>query len=921
MRAVSGISPLLEVSLKSALAWAEKGHNLTPPANIAGASARRPQRGDGNVKGHSIPSLVRRAFRWVLSARWGLAGVASRIIAAVMTVAGVVLMAVSFVAPGVASANAANPAPGTAATSSVNGSAVTINLSGTWTWPNQDCAGRYGEGWAVDWWGVSTSYTPSPNFSVTATQVTAPGVVQTQSESFSSALAIKNTAPTKYFHVGPLYNGEDVNSAATCTDTGSGSTGAWAASATYPQASDVPPQLCVIMYDEHGTEGNPSNQTSDFNTSDHDNSIQTNSFDPTQGQGYCFSSNFSPNVSVVKTGPSTGTAGTNGTYTLTVTNTGPVPATNATVTDTLPTGETYVSSSDSFATGNTCTAAGQTVTCPVDSLAADSSGTISVTVAYATDASGDLTDCATVAGQATPSCVTTNIPPATQTLAGHIYLCQASGATTTEVPGGSLAATGPQDLPAVNNPLAAVSVLSGDYTMTADAPAGYEFTSACGGTATIGSPATSATEAVKVPSGGSGVGTFYVVQSKVPTQTIAGHIYLCTPGGATTTEQPGGSLSAAGPQALHSVPNPLAPVSVLSGDYTMTANAPAGYVFTSNCGGTADLGTPATTATENVNVPSDGAGVGTFYVVPSTTPTQTLTGHIYLCDGTTETSTEVPGGLLGATGPQSVPSTGNPLGPLSVSAGTYTLSATAPAGYHFTDCTPSSSGTPTNATQTVVVPPNGNGTGTFYVSPNVGGVVFTVSKTNAANGSGSYAQTETATAAGETVPFRVVVENTSTIPVDITSITDSWSGHATETGLCSGSVIGQTLNPGDSATCDFSVSGYAPAAGSSLTDTVDVTGCQSGVTGNCLTVPATSTVVTPAVVASTPPQAAPAAPASAPVAPVAAASAPVAAANPGKLAFTGVPTRLQVVLEAGFALLSAGMFLLWLTRPRKLQAS
>ncbi len=40
-------------------------------------------------------------------------------------------------------------------------------------------------------------------------------------------------------------------------------------------------------------------------------------------------------------------------------------------------------------------------------------------------------------------------------------------------------------------------------------------------------------------------------------QSISGHIYLCSAGAPTTTEVPGGSLSASGPQSVASQPNPL----------------------------------------------------------------------------------------------------------------------------------------------------------------------------------------------------------------------------------------------------------------------------------------------------------------------------------------------------------------------------
>jgi hypothetical protein len=62
--------------------------------------------------------------------------------------------------------------------------------------------------------------------------------------------------------------------------------------------------------------------------------------------------------------------------------------------------------------------------------------------------------------------------------------------------------------------------------------------------------------------------------------------------------------------------NPLSPTSVLAGSYAMTATAPSGYQFV-QCGGADTVNTP-TSASATVFVPADGAGVGIFYVVPTT---------------------------------------------------------------------------------------------------------------------------------------------------------------------------------------------------------------------------------------------------------------------------------------------------------------
>jgi len=98
-----------------------------------------------------------------------------------------------------------------------------------------------------------------------------------------------------------------------------------------------------------------------------------------------------------------------------------------------------------------------------------------------------------------------------------------------------------------------------------------------------------------------------------PTQTIAGHIYLCTPAGVqTTTEVPGGTLTATGPQSLSTQANPLDPTSVASGSYTMTAANPTGYLLVV-CGGTATVASGGLTASQSVTLASGSAAVGSFY--------------------------------------------------------------------------------------------------------------------------------------------------------------------------------------------------------------------------------------------------------------------------------------------------------------------
>ena len=152
------------------------------------------------------------------------------------------------------------------------------------------------------------------------------------------------------------------------------------------------------------------------------------------------------------------------------------------------------------------------------------------------------------------------------------------------------------------------------------------------GTLTVGVPATSdcmfQADVSVTPVGGQSSyysGTRATVPGCGPPPTIAGDIYLCSGTGTqTATEIGSGTLAAGGPQSVPSQANPLAPTTVLSGSYTMTAGAPAGYVFVV-CGGSASVAPTGVNASEPVVVPSGGAGFGTFYVVQAA-PVGSLSG-------------------------------------------------------------------------------------------------------------------------------------------------------------------------------------------------------------------------------------------------------------------------------------------------------
>lgn len=93
-------------------------------------------------------------------------------------------------------------------------------------------------------------------------------------------------------------------------------------------------------------------------------------------------------------------------------------------------------------------------------------------------------------------------------------------------------------------------------------------------------------------------------------------------------------------------------------------------------------------------------------------PTGTLTGHIYLCQGGHQTTTEVPGGTIAVSQGSSTiePAAPNPVS-YTLPAGTYTLTATAPPEHRFVACGTGSSA----SSQNVTVPAGGSGSGIFYV--------------------------------------------------------------------------------------------------------------------------------------------------------------------------------------------------------------
>jgi hypothetical protein len=150
-------------------------------------------------------------------------------------------------------------------------------------------------------------------------------------------------------------------------------------------------------------------------------------------------------------------------------------------------------------------------------------------------------------------------------LAANIFLCDGVTQTTIHpAANGSLQVDG--GVVSAVNSLPSTPVPTGSHLVNATAPPDFHLV-------TCGSYNGAASLPVTVTKGSTSVVNFYVTHD---TGSLSGHIFDCT-NGATTTEVPGGTLSASGPTNVPAQANPLGPKTVDTGSYTMTATAPADY--------------------------------------------------------------------------------------------------------------------------------------------------------------------------------------------------------------------------------------------------------------------------------------------------------------------------------------------------------
>jgi len=152
-------------------------------------------------------------------------------------------------------------------------------------------------------------------------------------------------------------------------------------------------------------------------------------------------------IGVVKSGPATVVAGTNATYTMTISNTGPDVANSATLTDTLPANVTFVSLTQTAGPTFGCTSpvvgAGGTVTCLNAALAAGASASFTLVVAISTNAAdgSTLTNTASVTTTTPDSNSLNDSSPATATVVNKADLVMSKAGPTNVTAGQNITYT------------------------------------------------------------------------------------------------------------------------------------------------------------------------------------------------------------------------------------------------------------------------------------------------------------------------------------------------------------------------------------------------------------------------------------------------------------------------------------------------
>jgi uncharacterized repeat protein (TIGR01451 family) len=176
-------------------------------------------------------------------------------------------------------------------------------------------------------------------------------------------------------------------------------------------------------------------------------------------------------LGVTKTGPAAALAGSNVTYTITVTNSGPSDAASVTLTDVLPPNTTFVSESQASGPLFTCTT-GSTVTCSIASFPGGSTAIFTLTVTF----NASISTGTTVTNTATVSSTTADTNPANNSSSASTLVGANADLSVTK----SGPAATPSNTNVVYNVTAANAGPSNavNVTLTETVPAGMTFVSA-----------------------------------------------------------------------------------------------------------------------------------------------------------------------------------------------------------------------------------------------------------------------------------------------------------------------------------------------------------------------------------------------------------------------------------------------------------
>jgi uncharacterized repeat protein (TIGR01451 family) len=281
-----------------------------------------------------------------------------------------------------ASADSPNPGATQTGTAVLNGDgSITVTVTASWVWDNKSCDEIVTEVKAPD---------KIPGYAVSWGDNTA-------NELGSTGIFVGDASDNAVHTPGTSCDDSSGDAVGTFTDT---------VSHTYaPGTTEINP--CVVTYDvRDDAETGKHSRIAGGADNNSDNSVEENKESPADG---CVPVVFEPDVSIVKTGPTSAVVGTPFSYTLTATNTGAVAADPVVITDVIPANTTFVSASApcTFDSGTA------TVTCDEGSLGLGANVAATITV-VPTVAGQDIVNTGTV----TPEDATPNDNTSTWTISG-----------------------------------------------------------------------------------------------------------------------------------------------------------------------------------------------------------------------------------------------------------------------------------------------------------------------------------------------------------------------------------------------------------------------------------------------------------------------------------------------------------------------